>query len=90
MKKTGIKKLTLNRETLMPLDSNDLEHVNGGASLSASVRATIKLSKASLQNCSRVVKEGAKWVTRKMCPASVLESVMETARRTGGGGEQKP
>jgi hypothetical protein len=75
-----LRKLSLNRETLMPLDSTDLEQVNGGTS--TIVKSTIK---ASQRYCS----PASKWVTRNLCPSVVSEAVSESIRRTtGGGGDQ--
>jgi hypothetical protein len=84
MKKTQIRKLTLNRETLMPLDNTDLENVNGGNL----VRSAIQASKASIQHCSRVISQASRWVSRQLSVASAIESAQETIRQTQGGNGQ--
>jgi hypothetical protein len=81
MKKTNIRKLTLNRETLMPLEANDLENVQGGNI----VRSAIEASKASIRACSKAVSAVSRWVSRQACSAISIESVAETVRRTQGG-----
>jgi hypothetical protein len=74
-KTTQIRKLTLNRETISPLE---LEQVNGGAATSAIVRATWNGAKAA-----------GRWVSQHMCGALTVESVAESARRTAGGDGNK-
>jgi hypothetical protein len=42
--KQGLRKLSLNRETLAPLQSEKLEDVNGGTSISVTVSASVTLT----------------------------------------------
>jgi hypothetical protein len=73
MKKTDqLRKLTLNRETLHPLD---LENVNGGAGTGGIVRSAWQASKAA-----------SKWATQNVCGPLTVEATMESLRRTFGGG----
>jgi hypothetical protein len=73
MKKTDkLRKLTLNRETIQPLD---LENVNGGASTGAIVKSAWQSAKAA-----------SKWATQNVCGPITIESAMETIRRSFGGG----
>ncbi|MCW5804326.1 MAG: class I lanthipeptide [Deltaproteobacteria bacterium] len=75
MKKTELRKLSLNRETVMPLQDDQLQHVNGGNVISA-------VSRASVRWCSQV----SRWVSKQVSIASAVEVSQETIRRTAGGG----
>ncbi len=78
MSQTKISKLTLQRETLIPLTPDELEDINGGTS--AFTRTIIQASKAY---CGPV----AKWVTQNVCvPAS--QAVCTTILPHGNGGGQ--
>ena len=60
MNKNGsLRKLNLNRETLVPLQSSDLEDVNGGTG--ALCRSAVKVSQFL---CSEIVKSAIDLATR--------------------------
>ena len=64
------KKLTLSRETLLPLVNGELADVQGGATpVAASAAVTLRVCvPASRATCG----QAAKWVTKNVCvPASI-------------------
>jgi hypothetical protein len=75
MKKTEIRKLSLNRETVMPLQDAELDHVHGGT-LSAVVRA-------SRATCSQALR----WVSKQVSISVAIESAAESVRRTASNGQ---
>jgi hypothetical protein len=79
------KKLQLNRETLMPLDNDQLEGVNGGT-LSALVRLSARTCVPASRAVSRASAAASGWVTRNLCPSAAVESAIEATRRLTGGG----
>lgn len=58
-KNASLRKLSLNRETLVPLQSSDLEDVNGGTG--ALCRSAVRVSKAW---CSQIAVSAAEIATR--------------------------
>jgi hypothetical protein len=80
-------KLQLNRETLMPLDSSQLEDVNGGTS--GLVRLSIRTCVAASKAASRATVQATGWVTRNLCPSAAVEASIEATRRLTGGGNKE-
>lgn len=80
MKKTALRKLELHRETLAPLQQDQLDDVNGGTSglISASVRVSIRA-------CGPAISASARWLSRQVVSATVQESVAQSIQQTVGG-----
>jgi hypothetical protein len=75
--KGKIRKLQLNRETLMPLDSTDLEDVNGGASTGDLVRSAVR---ASQNYCSRISRAAWSAVEKLSISYSAYEATRAITR----------
>ena len=75
--KQEIKKLSLKRETLMPMNDEELVNVNGGT-LSAALRSAAKS-----------VVQFSKWSSRGCLGSAAVESAIEASKRVFGGGGDK-
>ncbi|GEM_PF-6972786 len=58
------RKLQLNRETLITMQSDDLDDVYGGATPSTVVPVSLAASRASSAACIRAATEGVRWTAR--------------------------
>lgn len=67
------RRLNLVRETLMPLQSDDLDQVNGGTHPTVSVAVTAA-SRASSAACIRAATEGVKYTARAISRATVASA----------------
>jgi hypothetical protein len=74
--KQEIKKLSLKRETLMPMNDEELVNVNGGT-LSAATRAVSRASVAF-----------SKWSSRGCLGSAAIEASIEASKRVFGGGDK--
>jgi hypothetical protein len=72
-KATGLRKLILVRETIQPLQSDELENVHGGLTPTVSVVVSAA-SRASSAACIRAVTEGVKWTARAVSRATVASA----------------
>ena len=71
----GSRKLQLVRETLCPMQSDELAGVYGGATPSTVVPVSIAASRASSAACIRSVTEGVKWTARMTSRISTALSI---------------
>jgi len=60
----GSRKLQLVRETLCPMQNDELADVYGGATPSTVIPVSIAASRASSAACIRAATEGVKWTAR--------------------------
>ena len=71
-KDTGLRKLILVRETIQPLQSDELDNVHGGMT-PVSVAVSVA-SRASSAACIRTVTEGVKWTARAVSRITVASA----------------